>query len=211
MTMVHLLAHECSHGCAVDFGTLRSCCVESAEMAAKRDDGSQGGCAPAAQQAQATLGSIMQLVAMVDMLRDNLVVLGGKSKEWLQEMIDISAVVADAVKKAKPLMKASKVKLLADIGMELEGIGEAQRYVSLTPLNYAEHSYSLSISHSHSLTLSPSPSLSKQNSTTQSICSLRSLEAFSNASESSQTCRAQIMTGTAKAGRECSHRLINTG
>jgi hypothetical protein len=119
--------------------------VENAEMAAKREDGSQGGGSTSAQEAQATLGSIMQLVAMVDMLRDNLVVLGGKAKEWPQETIDISAVVADAVKKAKPLMKASKVKLLVDIAMELQGVGEAQRYAPLTtPLNYAEHSYYLS-------------------------------------------------------------------
>jgi hypothetical protein len=103
--------------------------VLHAEMAATRDDGST----TAAKEAQATLGSIMQLVAMVDMLRDNLVVLGGSAKEWPREAIDISVVVADAVHKAKPLMKASKVKLVVDIAAELEGVGKAPRCAQRPP------------------------------------------------------------------------------
>lgn len=81
----------------------------------------------AAAEIEATLGCVVQLLAMVNTMRDNLLVFAAEPSDWPLARVDVSGVLEQALKDVQPLMRSSKVKLQTDVASGLQGLADKSR------------------------------------------------------------------------------------
>ena len=80
-----------------------------------------------ANEVEATMGCVVQLLAMTNMMRDNLLAFAAAPGDWPLARVDVSATVEQALKEAQPLLRSSKVKLQADVAEGLHGLADKAR------------------------------------------------------------------------------------